>query len=578
MIDALIGWIGELAASVRERYAVDPYVFLALSAVCAPPFYYALYRLARALRNDRRAVARWSLLFLAATVIPYLYVLVFGRNLPWWVYGVLAVAVGMSVQQLAGKLRAGRSRTPPDQPSPEKPSPEKPASERSVATRISGAALSIGAITVVIKLVSLGSTILVASFFGTSDDMDAYLIAFLIPQLCITVICGAFSSALIPTYVQVRQQHGDGQAQELFSRVMFFAVVLLLVVAGCFALLLPYVLPVLASNFHADKLALAKLLSYFLIPAIVIKGVSVIYGSVLNADERFSLVAAAPALVPLATIAFLLLWPAPATRIYALAIGATVGMFGELVVLGAALKGRGMALLPHRRKSSAASRQVVAQYVPMAAGALMMSATTVVDRAMAAALPAGSVASLGYGERFVSVILQVVSGAIATAVLPFFSKLSDDRNWTELRSVLRVYSRWILLSTAVAAGSLVILSEALIGFVLERGTFSGGDTVLVGRIQAVYALQIPFYVCGMMFVRVISSLKANQILLVGSFLNLTINVALNYLFMRIWGVVGIALSTVCVYLFSCVFVMLMGYRILHRTQRGGLPEPGARRQ
>lgn len=573
MIDALIGWIGELAASVRERYAVDPYVFLVLSVVCAPPFYYALYRLARALRNDRRAVARWSLLFLAATVIPYLYVLVFGRNLPWWVYGVLAGAVGMSVQQLAGKLRAGRSRSTPDQPRAGKPS-----SERSVATRISGAALSIGAITVVIKLVSLGSTILVASFFGTSDDMDAYLIAFLIPQLCITVICGAFGSALIPTYVQVRQQHGDGQAQELFSRVMFFAAALLLAVAACFALLLPYALPLLASNFHADKLALAKLLSYFLIPAIVIKGVSVIYGSVLNADERFSLVAAAPALVPLSTIAFLLLWPAPATRIYAMAIGATAGMFGELVVLGAALKWRGMALLPRRRRSSAASRQVVAQYVPMAAGALMMSATTVVDRAMAAALPAGSVASLGYGERFVSVILQVVSGAIATAVLPFFSKLSDDRNWTELRSVLRVYSRWILLSTAVVAVSLVVLSEALIGFVLERGTFSGGDTVLVGRIQAVYALQIPFYVCGMMFVRVISSLKANQILLVGSFLNLIINVALNYLFMRIWGVVGIALSTVCVYLFSCVFVMLMGYRILHRTQRGSLPEPGAPRR
>ena len=49
-----------------------------------------------------------------------------------------------------------------------------------------------------------------------------------------------------------------------------------------------------------------------------------------------------------------------------------------------------------------ARRQVVAQYVPMVAGALMMSATTVVDRAMAASLPAGSVASLGYGERFVA--------------------------------------------------------------------------------------------------------------------------------------------------------------------------------
>ena len=442
-----------------------------------------------------------------------------------------------------------------------------PPYERSVAAKIAGAALSIGAITVVIKLVSLVSTILVASFFGTSDDMDAYLIAFLIPQLCITVICGAFSSALIPTYIQVRQQHGAGQAQALFSRVMFFAVALLLAVAACFAILLPYALPLLASNFHADKLALATRLSYVLVPGIVVKGVSVIYGSVLNANERFSLVAAVTALIPVSTMALLLLWPAPATRIYAMAVGTTAGMIAELAVLGAALKTRGMALLPRRRSSSPASRQVVAQYVPMAAGALMMSATTVVDRAMAASLPAGSVASLDYGERFVSVILQVVSGAIATAVLPFFSKLSNDRNWTELRSVLRVYSKWILLATTVVSLTLVLLSEPLIGFVLERGTFSGGDTALVGRIQAVYALQIPFYVCGMIFVRVIASLKAKQILLVASFLNLIINIALNYLFMNIWGIVGIALSTACVHLFSCAFVMIMGYRILRRDQR-----------
>ncbi len=109
MIDAIIGWIDGLATSIRERHAVNPYLFLALSVVCGPLFYYSLYRMARAFKDDRRSVARWSLLFLAATVIPYLYVLIFGRNLPWWVYGVLAAAIGWGVYQLAGKLRAGRS-------------------------------------------------------------------------------------------------------------------------------------------------------------------------------------------------------------------------------------------------------------------------------------------------------------------------------------------------------------------------------------------------------------------------------------------------------------------------------------
>ena len=108
VLETVIGWIGDLVTATRERYAVNPYVFLALSAVCGPLFYYSLFRMARALRSDRKTVGRWSLVFLAATVVPYLYVLVFGRNLPWWVYGVLVAAVGWGVYQLVGKLRAGR--------------------------------------------------------------------------------------------------------------------------------------------------------------------------------------------------------------------------------------------------------------------------------------------------------------------------------------------------------------------------------------------------------------------------------------------------------------------------------------
>ena len=106
VLETIIGWIGDLVTSTRDRYAVNPYVFLALSAVCGPLFYYSLYRMARALRNDRGAVGRWSMIFLAATVTPYLYVLIFGRNLPWWVYGVLAAAVGWGVYQLVARLRA----------------------------------------------------------------------------------------------------------------------------------------------------------------------------------------------------------------------------------------------------------------------------------------------------------------------------------------------------------------------------------------------------------------------------------------------------------------------------------------
>jgi hypothetical protein len=45
------------------------------------------------------------MVFLGSTAAPFLYVLVFGRNLPWWVYGVIAILLGQGVYSLIRRLR-----------------------------------------------------------------------------------------------------------------------------------------------------------------------------------------------------------------------------------------------------------------------------------------------------------------------------------------------------------------------------------------------------------------------------------------------------------------------------------------
>ena len=442
----------------------------------------------------------------------------------------------------------------------------RPSSGQSVGRQILHAARSIGLSTIGVKFVSLWSTIVVASFFGTGDDREAFLMAFLLPSVSIMVISGAAKSAMIPTYVRVLRQHGTAAAQALFSRVLLLAIGLLLFVATGLAVVLPLVLPILASGFDQSKQILTARLAYLLLPAIVAKGIGTLYGAALNAHHRFALVAAAPVMAPISMIALLVWWPDPSTRVYAMAVGTVVGVFAELAVLGWALKSRGMSLLPWWRDSGREARQIALQFLPLLAGAVMMSATDFVDRSMAASLSPGSLAALDYGNRLVIVILGVVSGAVGTAVLPHFSTLVQQRNWRELRFLLKVFGACLFVLMAVVAVLVVLLSETLIRVGLGRGAFTDGDVELVAVVQAAYALQMPFYVCGIMFVRVIASLTAGYVLAVGSCLNLALNVALNIAFMELWGVTGIALSTVCVYVFSGAFIMTMAYRLLRQRE------------
>ena len=433
----------------------------------------------------------------------------------------------------------------------------------SVRKRIAAAALTTASFTFVVKLVSLASTLLIASLFGTGDDLEAYFIALLLPSFVFHVVSGSVSAAMIPTYVQVTEQQGPAQAYALFSRIMFMAAGLLCVIGGLCALTFPYIVPMLGTGFSPGKTALTEKLFYLLLPVIAFKGVSTIYASVLHSHKRFSLVALAPVAVPVSSIIVLLLWRTPATRIYAVALGTAIGMLGELIVLAWGLHRRGAPIAPRwHHRSNAASRQVIAQYFPMVAGALLMGSTTLVDQSMAASLPSGSVASLNYGSRFVGVILHIAAGGIGAAVLPFFSNLVESNDWIELRRLLSFYCKRILLLSSAVSIVLVTLSGPTIGLALERGMFSEADTSLVGKVQAAYALQIPFYICGILFVRVISSMIANHLLTIVSFFNLVVNIVLNYIFMRRWGVVGIALSTSVVYALSFGYLVLVVWRRL----------------
>ena len=102
----IISWFEGLLQTAREDYGVNPVVFVAIYLLCVPVFYYSLFRTLRALaKRQGKELLLWSAVFLCTNVAPFLYVLVFGRNIPWWVYVIIAVLVGQGVLSLVLKLR-----------------------------------------------------------------------------------------------------------------------------------------------------------------------------------------------------------------------------------------------------------------------------------------------------------------------------------------------------------------------------------------------------------------------------------------------------------------------------------------
>jgi len=411
----------------------------------------------------------------------------------------------------------------------------------------------------VVNLAATVKELVVARQFGTSDTMDALLIAFLLPSYAVNVLAGSCSTALVPTFVQVRENEGKEKAQQLLSGVIIWNTAVLAAVSVLLALTASFILPILGSGFSMSKLALSRSLFFVFLPILVISGLRMTWAAVLNACDRFALAALSPGITTLVTIG-LLLFMGRMLGIYALAVGTLSGYVIEAGLLGWGLRRNGFSLTPHWHGLDHALRKVVNQYIPVVAGALLMCGTMLVDQSMAAMLGAGSVATLNYGGKVLTLILGIGSVSLSTAVFPHFSRMVAVYDWTGIRHTLKTYTYLILLVTIPLTLILVYLSEPLVHLLFERGAFTSMDTWRVSQVQALFLLQLPFYFLGILMVRLISSLNMNHILLQAAIINLLCKIVFNYLLMQRLGAAGIALSTTLVYMVSLIYCSIMLYK------------------
>ena len=438
--------------------------------------------------------------------------------------------------------------------------------------KIFRAAVIVGLSTVVAKVGATFKELIVARTFGRGDALDAFLIAVLLPTFVLGLAATALESALIPSFIKTRQKEGPEGAQRLFSSVLLLSLLLLTTAGALLGLLAPYYLPYLGSGFSAAKLQLTRELLYALLPFIVFNGVTGCASAVLNAGENFVLPALTPLVTPLVTIFFIQML-APIWGAFTLAMGTVVGSFIEASLLARALRAHGLRLSPRWSGLDPGLRSVLKQYAPMLAGGFLMSGTTVVDQSMAAMLPTGSVAALNYGNKIVGVILTVGATGLGTATFPYLSKMIAENDWTGCRNTLKKYSLLVVSTTVPLALALMILSGPLVRLLFQRGAFSAADARLVSWVQICYAVQIPFNIWNRLFVRFLSAMRHNQVLMYICAISLILDVIFNLILMKVWGVAGIALSTSLVYIFGFILLSTWSVKLLRQQELKLTPAP-----
>jgi putative peptidoglycan lipid II flippase len=433
--------------------------------------------------------------------------------------------------------------------------------------RVLNAAFAVLIATLAVKFVATAKEFTVAGIFGRSDALEAFLAAALIPGLLINLIAESMNQALVPTLVRVKLADGLARAQQLFSNTLSCVCLLLVTASLGMGLTARFFFPLIGSHFAPGKLILAEHLFYGLLPVVLLTGIASLCISVMNTTGRFAVPALTPIATPFIVLAGVSLF-AGRLGIWAMVYSTVGGALLQAIWVGWMMRSGEFRLSLRWYGMNDATRTVARQFGPVFLSGLVASSGLLVDQAMAAMLPAGSVAALAYAARFVGVPMALLGAAISSSVTPYFSEMIAHEDWHECRRSLRT---WALLSAGVAifvALALMCGAQTLVRLMLQHGVFSSTDTNAVSIVLVMYALQIPFFACSRVFYRFLVAMRRTDLVLYCGLLNLALDVVLNVVLMKRYGVAGIALATSLWTMGTLIFLGYWSWRVLSKAEAG----------
>ncbi len=420
------------------------------------------------------------------------------------------------------------------------------------------------------RVLGLLREILAAYYFGSKGRINAFTIAFQVPNLVRALVAdAALSAAFVPVFSELLEKEGRKRAWRVASSLLWLMLLGLGALTALLIVLAPWVIAPFGNVGGDPRLAVG--LSRVLFPIVVLLGLTGIVVGILNTYEEFSIPALTPVFWNLAIIAGLVLGVPRAhtidAKLYVYAVSIVVGTFVQLLLPLPWLRGLGGRLELVLDWRDPAVRRVFALMIPVALGLGLINFNAVVDSVFASRLIDPNLApkAIDYAFRIYMLPQGIFSVAITTVLFPSLARLAaqgDDEGFRHTVALGLRQMAFLLIPASVASA---VLAEPIVRLIYERGRFTPDQTIVVAGALAAFSAGLIFNGAMLMLNRAFFSLQSNWIPTSVALGNLALNAVLDALFYR-FGVWGIPLATAVVNMAGTVALAWLLRRRLGRIE------------
>jgi putative peptidoglycan lipid II flippase len=419
------------------------------------------------------------------------------------------------------------------------------------APRLARSAGLFGLATMASRILGLVRDQVLAYYFGAGDAMDAFRVAFRIPNLVRDLFAeGAMSAAFVPTFTAELTAGGKPKAWRLANSVVTALVLVTGLLVGLGIVFAEPLVRFYAEGFAQipGKVELTVSLTRIMAPFLILVAVAAVLMGMLNALGHFFVPALSPAMFNVATIVVVVsLVPfAPQLGVHPIvlvAISTIVGGFGQLLIQWRPIRQEGYRYRPALDVRDSALGRVLLLMGPGTVGLAATQINIFVNTRFAADEGTGAVSALDYAFRVMYLPIGLFGVSIAAASTPAFSRQVASGDRGRMRETLASAIGLMLALNLPATVGLIVLAPAIIALIFERGEFTASDTRATASALQFYAVGL----VGYSVVRIVSpafyALRRSRIPVAASIASVVANVLLAIVLVRTMSFAGLALAT-----------------------------------
>ena len=423
-----------------------------------------------------------------------------------------------------------------------------------------------------VSLLSRGGMLLIyivlANWFGVNPEMDFLYYYWGIAIFLIQILSSASAySVLIPLLAEERaKSHADAS---VCLRAIFSVYLIGMPGICCVCFSICYIV----SSLFLPRPNITGSVAIVIVCGLALFTISAsirwLLRAVLDAYQRFSLPAIVQAIAVPAVIGLIYALKQPIgliSVVMALIIGELLQVITLIIVARFSLKLKGLFTLVNAQshwQAYSKTKRFIKQCVLMMGTAISAGANPVVDRGMSSSLSTGSVSKLDYAFKLCA-IPETVTGVIMPVLLSHWSAISADANVQFLRQ-----SVWKgVVATVVVMAPLICgfyyFRTAIVDLLYGHGAMTEPERLHVASLLGIYLIGTLPRLISRLLIRAHLSLQNVTFVFSATLIRTAFNPILNLIFMKRWGLEGIALSTTLLSFPSMIYIGIAFWIVSHR--------------